>query len=94
MTAAEIALNGIREEAKVGQRTTFDVLTAQQTLLNTRVTLVTAQRDRVVASYAVLSAMGHLSADRLNLTAQLYDPTVHFDQVKSKLIGTGTPDGR
>jgi outer membrane protein len=94
VTAAEIALNGIREEAKVGQRTTFDVLTAQQTLLNTRVTLVTAQRDRVVASYAVLSAMGHLSADRLNLTAQLYDPTVHFDQVKSKLIGTGTPDGR
>ena len=94
VTAAEIALNGVREEAKVGQRTTFDVLTAQQTLLNARVALVTAQRDRVVASYAVLSAMGHLSADRLNLTAQLYDPTVHFDQVKSKLIGTGTPDGR
>ena len=94
VTAAEIALNGIREEAKVGQRTTFDVLTAQQTLLNARVVLVTAQRDRVVSSYAVLSAMGHLSASRLNLTAQLYDPTVHFDQVKSKLIGTSTPDGR
>ncbi|MFO1168291.1 MAG: TolC family outer membrane protein [Rhodoblastus sp.] len=94
VTAAEIALNGIREEAKVGQRTTFDVLTAQQTLLNTRVVLVTAQRDRVVASYAVLAAMGHLSASRLNLTAQLYDPTVHLDQVKNKLIGTTTPDGR
>ena len=94
VTAAEIALNGIREEAKVGQRTTFDVLTAQQTLLNTRVVLVTAQRDRVVASYAVLAAMGYLSASRLNLTAQLYDPTVHLDQVKNKLIGTSTPDGR
>ncbi len=94
VTAAEIALNGIREEAKVGQRTTFDVLTAQQTLLNTRVILVTAQRDRVVASYAVLSAMGELSAGRLGLTAQLYDPTIHFDQVKKKLIGTSTPDGR
>ena len=94
VTAAEIALNGIREEAKVGQRTTFDVLTAQQTLLNARVLLVTAQRDRVVASYAVLAAMGHLSAARLNLTAQLYDPTVHLDQVKNKLIGTSTPDGR
>lgn len=94
VTAAEIALNGIREEAKVGQRTTFDVLTAQQTLLNTRVVLVTAQRDRVVASYAVLAAMGQLSAARLNLTAQLYDPTVHLDQVKNKLIGTTTPDGR
>ncbi len=94
VTAAEIALNGIREEAKVGQRTTFDVLTAQQTLLNARVALVTAQRDRVVASYAVLSGMGQLSAARLNLTAQLYDPTVHLDQVKNKLIGTKTPDGR
>ena len=94
VTAAEIALNGIREEAKVGQRTTFDVLTAQQTLLNTRVNLVTAQRDRVVASYNVLGAMGRLTADRLNLTAQLYDPTAHFDQVKNKLIGTSTPDGR
>ncbi|MFV0282100.1 MAG: TolC family outer membrane protein [Rhodoblastus sp.] len=92
--AAEVALNGVREEAKVGQRTTLDVLNAQQALLNSRVSLVTAQRDRVVASYAVLSAMGHLSATRLNLTAQLYDPTVHFDQVKSKLIGTRTPDGR
>lgn len=94
VTAAEIALNGVREEAKVGQRTTFDVLTAQQTLLNTRVVLVTAQRDRVVASYAVLSAMGHLSAGRLNLTAELYDPTIHLDQVKNKLIGVRTPDGR
>ncbi len=47
--AAEIALEGIREEAKVGQRTTFDVLFQQQALLNTRVALVTAQRDRVVA---------------------------------------------
>ena len=94
VTAAEIALNGIREEAKVGQRTTFDVLTAQQTLLNTRVILVSAQRDRVVASYAVLSAMGGLNARRLGLTAELYDPILHFDQVKSKLIGTGTPDGR
>ena len=94
VTAAEIALNGIREEAKVGQRTTFDVLTAQQTLLNARVLLVTAQRDRVVASYAVLSAMGHLSASRLNLTAALYDPTVHLDQVKNKFIGVRTPDGR
>lgn len=92
--AAEVALNGVREEAKVGQRTTYDVLVAQQTLLNSRVNLVTAQRDRVVASYAVLAAMGHLSAARLHLTAALYDPTIHLRQVKDKLIGVSTPDGR
>ena len=94
VAAAEIALNGIREEAKVGQRTTYDVLTAQQTLLNARVNLVTAQRDRVVASYNVLAAMGRLNADQLSLTAQLYDPTLHFDQVRNKFFGISTPDGR
>ena len=56
--AAEIALNGVREEARVGQRTTLDVLNAQQELVNARVALVTAQRDRVVASYALLAAVG------------------------------------
>lgn len=94
VAAAEIALNGIREEAKVGQRTTFDVLNAQQVLLNTRVVLVTAQRDRVVGSYSVLASMGRLSVDTLGLSVAVYDPTIHFDQVKGKLFGTTTPDGR
>ena len=92
--AAEIALNGIRAELRVGQRTTFDVLNAQQVLLNARVQLVTAQRDRVVGSYSVLSSMGRLSIDTLALNTDSYDPTVHFDQVKDKLIGTGTSDGQ
>ncbi len=92
--AAEIALNGIREEARVGQRTTFDVLTAQQTLLNARVSLVSAQHDRVVASYTVMAAIGRLTAANLNLTVITYDPTIHFDQVKDKWIGLRTPDGR
>jgi outer membrane protein len=92
--AAEIALDGVREEAKVGQRTTFDVLQQQQILLNTRVSLVTAQRDRVVASYAVMAAVGRLSAANLSLKVIEYDPTVHFDQVKDKWIGLRTPDGR
>ena len=94
VSAAEIALNGVREEAKVGQRTTLDVLNAQQTLLNTRVSLVTAQRDRVVASYAVLSASGRLSAVTLGLKIVRYDPTIHYDQVRDKWFGLRTPDGR
>ena len=58
VNATEIALNGVREEARVGQRTTLDVLNAQQELVNARVSLVTAQRDRVVASYSLLAAVG------------------------------------
>ena len=92
--AAETALAGVREEAKVGQRTTLDVLNAQQELVSARSTLVTAQRDRVVASYAVLSAIGRLSADTLKLKTELYDARRHYDQVKGLLWGTQTPDGR
>jgi outer membrane protein len=92
--AAEIALNGVREEAKVGQRTTLDVLVAQQTLLNARVALVTAQRDRVVTSYSLMAAMGRLSAANLGLRVAAYDARTHFDQVKGKWIGVRTPDGR
>ena len=94
VTAAEIALAGTREEARVGQRTTLDVLNAQQVLLNARVSLVSAQRDRVVASYAVYAAIGKLTADNLALDVILYDPTIHFDQVKGKWWGTQTPDWR
>ena len=61
VSASEIALNGVREEARVGQRTTLDVLNAQQVLVNARVALVTAQHDRVVASYTLLAAVGRLS---------------------------------
>ena len=94
VTAAEIALNGVREEARVGQRTTLDVLNATQELLNARVALVTAQRDRVVASYTLLSAVGRLSVPVLGLQVPLYDPMIHYQQVRDAWIGIRTPDGR
>jgi len=94
VTASEIALNGVREEAKAGQRTTLDVLNAQQALVNARVALVTAQHDRVVASYGVLSAIGRLSPQVLSLATTVYDPSVHYHQVRDSWIGVRTPDGR
>lgn len=94
--AAEIALNGVREEYRVGQRTTLDVLNAQAELVNARVALVTAQRDRVVASYSLLSSVGRLSVASLGLAhqAQVYRPEVHYDQVRDSWFGLRTPDGR
>jgi outer membrane protein len=94
VTASEIALNGVREEAKAGQRTTLDVLNAQQALVNARNALVTAQHDRVVASYSVLQAVGRLSPQVLNLSTTTYDPSVHYHQVRDSWIGVRTPDGR
>jgi outer membrane protein len=94
VSASEIALNGVREEAKAGQRTTLDVLNAQQALVNARVALVTAQHDRVVASYAVLNAVGRLGPTVLGLKTTVYDPSVHYHQVRDSWIGVRTPDGR
>jgi outer membrane protein len=94
VNAAEIALNGVREEARVGQRTTLDVLNAQQELVNARVALVTAQHDRVVASYTLLAAVGALSMQRLGLNVQVYDPMVHYQQVRDAWVGLRNPDGR
>jgi outer membrane protein len=94
VNAAEIALNGVREEARVGQRTTLDVLNAQQELVNARVALVTAQHDRVVASYTLLAAVGNLSMQRLGLNVQIYDPMVHYQQVRDAWVGVRNPDGR
>jgi outer membrane protein len=94
VNAAEIALNGVREEARVGQRTTLDVLNAQQELVNARVALVTAQHDRVVASYTLLAAVGGLSMTHLGLNVIIYDPQVHYQQVRDAWVGVRTPDGR
>ncbi|MGO9357933.1 MAG: TolC family outer membrane protein [Xanthobacteraceae bacterium] len=94
VTASETALNGVREEARVGQRTTLDVLNAQQALVNARVALVTAQHDRVVASYSTLNAVGRLEPQVLRLNTSVYDPIVHYQQVRDSWVGVRTPDGQ
>ncbi|MCJ2010981.1 TolC family outer membrane protein [Methylobacterium sp. J-076] len=92
--ANEVALNGVREEARVGQRTTLDVLNAQQELLNSRVNLIVAQRDRVIYSYGVVQAMGQLTARFTSLPVEPYSAKIHYDQVKDLWFGLRTPDGR
>src|SRR6185503_14639446 len=88
--SAEAALNGVREEARLGQRTTLDVLNAQQELVNARVALVQAQRDRLVNSYGLLAAIGRLSPQVLGLNVPSYDPQVHYHQVRDAWYGVRT----
>ena len=94
VNASQIALNGVQEEYRVGQRTTLDVLNAQAELVNARSLLITAQRDRVVNSYSLLAAIGRLSAEFLRLNVQAYAPEVHYYQVRDSWFGVRTPDGR
>jgi outer membrane protein len=94
VAAAQLALDGVSEERKVGQRTTLDVLNAQSQVVDAQLAFVDAQRNVVVASYAVLSATGRLSASRLGLGVGIQDPEEHYIAVKDKWFGLRTPDGR
>jgi outer membrane protein len=94
VSAQQLVLAGVTEERNVGQRTTLDVLNSQQDLLNARVAQVSAQHDRVVASYALLSAVGMLNVDKLGLNVRRYDPSNHYGAVRDKWHGLRTPDGR
>ncbi len=94
VSAAQLALNGVIEERNVGQRTTLDVLNAQNDVIDAKINLVSSERDVVVASYAILSAIGHLSTERLGLQVTKYRPEEHYNAVKDKWYGLRTPDGR
>ncbi len=65
--AAEIALEGVSEELRVGSRDTLDVLNAEAELLTAQIQLVQAVRNVNVASYSLLAAMGRLDPERLGL---------------------------
>ncbi|NQX79184.1 MAG: TolC family outer membrane protein [Hyphomicrobiaceae bacterium] len=69
--ANRLALSGVREEEKVGQRTLLDVLDAEQELLNSQVSLISNRRDLIFHAYAVVSAMGRLTAKKLKLTSYI-----------------------
>lgn len=92
--AAQIALDGVKQEAAVGSRTTLDVLNAEQELLNSQVALVRSQRDEAVAAYQLLSATGRLTAQNLNLPVQAYDYEENYKDVDGRWIGTGTLEER
>jgi TolC family type I secretion outer membrane protein len=85
--AAKLAYEGVKEEYKVGSRTTLDVLNARQTLLDARVALISARTAEVQAAYGLLAAIGELTATRLGLAVAAYDPAAHYQAVKDKWFG-------
>lgn len=91
--AAEIAFEGVREEAQVGARTTLDVLDAEQELVNARADLVVSRRDMVVAAYTLLFAIGKLSVEHLGLDLGDVQPVADYYQgVKDRDFGYDATD--
>ena len=94
ISAARMALDGVIEERNVGQRTTLDVLNAQQSVLDARENLVASQRAAVVASYSLLAATGQLTVRSQGLQVAEYRAEEHYEAVKDKWFGLRTVDGR
>jgi outer membrane protein len=94
--ANRIALEGVREEERVGQRTLLDVLNAEQEYLDAQVAMTTTRHDLVVANYALLAAMGQLTAETLGLGDHIYDPEQHYQEVRQQWFGLSIEhaDGR
>lgn len=92
VTANEVALDGVQREAAVGSRTVLDVLDAEQELLDSRVSLVRERRNLIVAVFELKSAIGALTAEKLNLPVDYYDPDRHYLEVRGKWFG-GTSSG-
>ncbi len=91
--AAQIAFDGTREEATLGARTTLDVLDAEQELLDARAARIDAIATQYVAVYSLLSAMGLMTVDHLNLGIQTYDPAGYYNAVKNSPARL-SPQGR
>ncbi|HRK19975.1 MAG TPA: TolC family protein, partial [Hyphomicrobiaceae bacterium] len=96
VTAAKTALEGVREEEKVGQRTLLDVLNAEQELIEAEIAALTTRRDLVIAGYTLLATMGRLNSAELQLADSQYDPEVHYEEVQGKWFGVSIThaDGR
>ena len=87
VNANQIALNGVQQEALVGQRTVLDVLDAEQELFQAQVDLVRARQIETFASYQLKSAVGELTVVRLGLDVEPYDAEAYFEQQRNRLFG-------
>jgi len=85
--AAEIAVEGVKQEQLYGSRTVLDVLDAEQELFASKVSLVRAEHDRAVAIFNLLGTMGRMNLPNLGIKAEIYDPKENYDSVKYQFIG-------
>ena len=91
--AAREAFEGVRQEANLGARTTLDVLDAEQDLLDAQVSAISAEIGRYQAVYSLLSSMGLLTTEHLNLGVPRYDPTGYYNAVKNAPLVDVSPQG-
>ena len=96
VSASQTALNGLVEERRLGEATTLDVLNAQSNLITAQVALENARRDRLVASYALLSSIGNLTGDRLKVakSTNVRTPKYHYKVTRDRWLGLRAPGAK
>jgi len=71
LKASKLVAAGIASEAQFGQKTTLDLLDAEQDLNDAELRLVTAEHNLRLAAYRLQAAIGGLTAESLGLGAVL-----------------------
>jgi outer membrane protein len=91
--AARLALRGAQEELNVGEATTLDVLDREQELLQAETDRIDARATQFLATYELLSAMGLLTVEHLDLGIPTYDPAAYYNAVRNAPLGNVSPQG-
>ncbi|MBJ3761792.1 TolC family outer membrane protein [Maribius pontilimi] len=92
--AAELAFRSVQEEVRFGTRTTLDILDSEQDLQDARANLISARISEIQAAYQVLTGMGLMTVDHLNLNVVTYDPSAYYNAVRTAPIRKVSPQGQ
>ncbi|VBB69061.1 Type I secretion outer membrane protein, TolC precursor [invertebrate metagenome] len=89
MASVETAMQGVQREAHVGSRTVLDVLNTEQERLDAHVELAKLKRDKDVAIFQLLTAVGRMTIqDMIGLPVPPYAPEGRYQGVRGKWFGS------
>ncbi len=88
---ARQALEGVRREYRLADKTVDDLLDQLIELKNAEIDVVGAERAEVYAGFQLLAAVGRLNATELGLPVEVYDPALDYQRVRDAWFGLEAP---
>lgn len=85
--SGEIAYEGMLQEEMLGSKTIIDVIMSEENLSKAREARVEAQRELILASYNIKSLMGELTAEKMKLPVEYFNPDQEFKKLKLRIVG-------
>jgi outer membrane protein len=85
--SCEIAYEGMLQEEMLGSKTIIDVIMSEEKLSKAREARVEAQRELILASYNIKSLMGELTAEKMKLPVEYFNPDQEFKKLKLRIVG-------